>query len=373
MLRIIFFVSLLILSVWGAPSLETMKEESRVALVVGNSDYDEHPLTLAVQNARKMKTFLEKNNFYVYYGENLDKKNFIRLLRKFNKRLRPNGIGFVYFCGHAVQTRGKNYILPVESGIFDESMIARQSISLHSVYSGMENSYNRLNIVLLDTAFEAPFGTLFTPDKKGLAAVKSPKAQVIFLPNDPGSYNGSDTFTRDFLNLASGKGVELSALKEKLAALRKKEGEKTPYIKIARNQPFYFVLPDRIPPADELAYEKIKNSSAQKEFETFINTYPNSAFTPNAKKQLSRLIEKEQVRLEFEAQAKEATRKAKEAALKEAEEKALAEKAAAEKEAAEKAAKEKNEIMFKLTKPEDVVEDAPVKPKEGEERQILLE
>jgi hypothetical protein len=46
---------------------------------------------------------------------------------------------------------------------------------------------------------------------------------------------------------------------------------------------------------------------------------------------------------------------------------------AVKKEAAEKSAQEKNDISFKLTKPEDVVEQVPVKPKEGEERQILLE
>ncbi len=373
MIRATFLVAFLIVSVWAAPTLETMKKESRVALVVGNGNYDEHPLSFATQNARKMKRFLEKNGFYVYYGENLDKKNFIRLLRKFNKQLHPKGIGFVYYCGHSVQTKGKNYILPVENAILDDSMIARKGISLNSVYSGMEKSYNRLNIVLLDTAFDTPFGTLFRPAKKGLAAIKSPKAQVTFLASGPDRYNDSTTFTEDFLTLASVKGTELTPLKERLTALRREHSQTAPYIAIAKNQPFYFVLPERIPPADELAYAKIKNSSEQKELETFISTYPKSPFAVKANAQLTRLIEEERVRLEFEAKAAEATQKAKEAAAKEAEEKALAEKMEAEQKAAEKAAKEKNDISFKLTKPEDVVEEAPVKPKEGEERQILLE
>ncbi|MGB5966490.1 MAG: caspase family protein [Sulfurimonadaceae bacterium] len=378
MIRVTFILSILMLSIWASPTLKTMKKESRVAIVVGNSSYDDHALSTSSTNARKMKKFLEENGFYVYYGENLDKRNFVRLLRKFNKRLRPNGIGLVYYSGHAVQTKGKNYLVTVENGILDESMIARKSISLNSIYSGMEESYNRLNIVVLDTAFDTPFGTQFTPKKSGLAADKSPKAQVTFMANHPNKHNSSTTFSNDFLSLAEEKGLELTALEAKLIDLRQTHRQPQPQITIAKNQPFYFVLPDRIPSPDELAYTKIKNSNSKNELEKFINKYPKSTFTKKAQDQLDTINKeeaalKEKRRQEFEAKAAEATRKAKEIAAKAAEAKELAEKEAKEKEAAAKAAQQKNDIAFKLTKPEDVIEEKPIKPEEGEERQILLE
>ncbi len=373
MIRINIILSVLMLTLWAAPTLKTMKKESRIALVVGNSDYDDHELPSASKNARKMKKFLEKNGFYVYYGENLDKRNFVRLLRKFNKNLRPNGIGLVYYSGHSVQTKGKNYLVTIDNGILDESMIVRKSISLNFIYSGMEESYNRLNIVVLDTAFDSPFGTLFEPKKEGLAAIKSPKAQVTFMTSRPNTYSNSTTFTNDFLTVAKEKGLELTALKTKLADLRQTHHQRKPQITIANNQPFYFVLPERIPSPDELVYSKIKNSDSKNELEKFINEYPKSPFTKKVKQQLNSITIKEKRRKEFEAKAAEATRKAKEAAAEEAENKKLAAKAAKEKEAAAKAAEQKNDIAFTLTKPEDVVEHTPVKPKEGEERQILLE
>ncbi len=388
MIRIVIFLSLLFASAWTAPTLNTMKQEHRVALVIGNSDYDDHSITVAVQNARQIKKFLEKNGFYVYYGENLDKKNFVRLLRKFNKNLHPNGIGLVYYSGHSVQTRGKNYLIPIDSGILNESMIVSKGIALDSIYSGMEGSYNRLNIVLLDSAFDAPFGTLFKPKKRGLAAIRSPKAQVTFSAVQPDSVNVSTTFTDDFLHLADQKGIELSELQEKLVDLRKKHHQTKPYITIAKNQPFYFLLPDHIPEPDELAYLKIKQNPSKSDLEKFINHYPNSAFTAKAKELLHTITLEEAARQEkerraLEAKAAEAMQKAKEAAAKQAEEKALAEKALAEQTAAEEkrareqaeaeAAKQKNDIDFRLTDPDDVVTQEPVKPKEGEERQILLE
>lgn len=378
MIRITFILSLLILSIWAAPTLKTMKKENRVAIVIGNSNYDDHELPTASNNARNMKKFLEKNGFYVYYGENLDKRNFVRLLRKFNKRLRPNDIGLVYYSGHSVQTKGKNYLVTIDNGILDETMIVRKSVSLNSIYSSMAESYNRLNIVILDTAFDTPFGTLFKPKKEGLAAIKSTKAQVTFMTSRPNTNSNSTTFTNDFLTAAKEKGLELTALKAKLTELRQTHRQRNPQITIARNQPFYFVLPNRIPAQDELAYSKIKNSNSKKELEKFINKYPKSSYTRKVQKQLRTVKKneaalKEKRRLAFEAKAAAATQKAKEAAEKEAAEKEAAAKAAEAKIAAEKEAARKNDIAFKLTKPEDVVEQAPVKPKEGEERQILLE
>ena len=125
MIRLMFVVSLLVASLLASPTLETMKKELRVAIVIGNSSYDENPLPTSTDNARKMRAFLEKNGFYVYYGENLDKRNYIRLLRKFNKKMRPGGIGLFYFSGHIVQTKGRNYLIPVDNGIDDEAMVLR--------------------------------------------------------------------------------------------------------------------------------------------------------------------------------------------------------------------------------------------------------
>ncbi len=373
MFRIAVAAISLIVSAWGTPTLQTMKKEHRVAIVVGNGNYDENAIDHAETNARNVKKFLEENGFYVYYGENLDKRNFVRLLRKFNKNLHPNGIGLVYYCGHAVQTKGKNYLLPVDNGILNESMIARKSIALNSIYSNMEESYDRLNIVVLDTAYDAPFGTLFTPQKKGLAKIKSSKAQVTFMATPFGTANSSTSFTKDFVHLAREKGVELTALESKLIKVRQQQRQPKPQVEIVRNQPFYFVLPDHLPSADELAYSKIQNSDTKSALEKFINTYPKSRYTPKVRARLDAVKKQE-----LEAQAAEAARQAKKREEDAAKAKAVADKEAEtkiaqEREAAQKAAEEKNDISFILTKPEDVVETKPVKPKEGEERQIHLE
>jgi len=354
MMRIILLLSLSLVTLWSSPTLQNMKKEFRVAIVVGNSDYDDAPLEVARTNARTMRKFLEKNGFYVYYGENLDKRNFVRLLRKFYKNLRPNGIGLVYYAGHSVQTKEKNYLVTIDHGILNESMIARKSISLNTIYSSMDKSYNRLNIVILDSAYEKPFGTHFTPEKQGLSPVHSSKLQVNFCATRPNKANDSKTFTTDFISLAKKRGTELSSLKNQLITLRKKHQQKRPTITIAKNQPFYFVLPNHIPSPDALAYSKIKDSNSKEALKKFINKYPKSAYTKKVKKRLARLSQSKQQkrakeRKKFENDAAKATQKLREET------------------------KKRNEIKFKLTKPEDVKKQESVKPTEGQERRIKLE
>ena len=251
MLRITFILSLLVLSVWAVPTLDMMKKEARVAIVVGNGAYDETALQLPTQNARAVRDFLEKNGFYVYYGENLDKRNFIRLLRKFNKKMRPGGVGLLYFSGHIVQTKDKNYLVPVESGIHKEAMIARQCVSLNSIYSGMQHAHNRLNIVILDNERKPPFGSLFTMKKEALAPIKYYDDFSTFVASYPGTINDSDTFTQDFLRFAGRRGLELRELRSDLTCHRQLQKQPKPHIDLAKNRPFYFNLPERLPAADE--------------------------------------------------------------------------------------------------------------------------
>ncbi len=350
MIRTLLLLALLFSASYGI-GLKQMQTEHRVALVVGNAFYDEHELPFATKNSRKIKKFLEENGFYVYYGENLDKKNFIRLLRKFNRNLKPKGIGLIYFCGHSVQTKDKNYLIPVEHGILDETMILQKSISLNAQYSRMDGSYDRLNIVILDSSFKKPFGDHFIPKKVGLATVYSPKAHVSIFSNHANTINTSETFTQDFLTVASQHDLELSALKEKVKALRLKHHKPKPCITIAKNQPFYFVLPKHLPDQDALAYSKIKSSKDKKVLKAFINRYPNSKYKSKVQHQLNSLNASNKKR-----QTINKNKKFKEEA-----------------DAATKALKKKNAIMFRHVKPEDVEKNTQKKPKERNKKPILLE
>ncbi|WP_345977505.1 caspase family protein [Sulfurimonas sp. HSL3-7] len=397
MMRITLVLSILMLSLWAAPTLQTMKKEARVAIVVGNGNYDEHALTLPIQNARNVRKFLEQNGFYVYYGENLDKRNFIRLLRKFNKKMHPGGVALFYFSGHLVQTKRKNYLVPIDSGITEEAMIPRQGIAMTSVYTGMRRAHNRLNIIVLDGAKEAPFGSLFALEKESYAPIKAADDFSTFIATYPDRLNNSDTFTKDFLSLADKKGLELQELKRGLSYVRKQHNQPQPYITLTQKRPFYFKLPDRLPTQDEIAYAQIKNSQSRKEIANFINAYPQSVFVKEAEKQLKIFDDieekaREDKRKAFEAKAAEATRKMQEKARKlhnaetntsevknstydmaeiviEKPQNSTSEKPSV----TTSEDVQKNDVNITLTKPGEQVKELLAKPVKGDERNIVLE
>ncbi len=298
MLRITFILSLFILSAWAVPTLETMQEEPRIALVIGNSNYEGHPSEVSAQNARKVRSFLEKSGFYVYYGENLDKRNFIHLLRKFNRKMRPGSIGLVYFSGQIVQTKGNNYLIPVESGIHEEKMIPRQGIPLTSIYAGMQKAHNRLNIIILDNSNTATSGSLFAMKEKALAPIKYFDDFSTFTASYPGTVNDSDTFTQDFLVFAERKGLELRELRSELTCHRQFNRQPKPHIDLARERPFYFTLPALLPPVDEPIDTRNKNGTPTEE--------PDEETVKIGEQKVN----------EFETKAAEATRKIREEAKK---------------------------------------------------------
>ncbi|MBU1642220.1 caspase family protein [bacterium] len=241
-----------------------MKKEPRIALVIGNSNYEGHPSEVQTQNARKVRSFLEKSGFYVYYGENLDKRNFIHLLRKFNRKMYPGSVGLVYFSGHIVQTKGNNYLIPVESGIHEEKVIPRQGISLKFIYTGMQKAHNRLNIVILDNGNTVPFDSL-SAMQETLAPIQYFDDFSTFTASYPGTINHSDTFTQDFLMFAEHKGLELRELRSELTCHRQQNKQPKPHIDLARDRPFYFTLPALLPPVDEpVSARSIDSTSIEK-------------------------------------------------------------------------------------------------------------
>lgn len=338
MIRLMFVFSFVIAAVWASPTLETMKKELRVAIIIGNGSYDEHPLPTSTDNARKMRDFLEKNGFYVYYGENLDKRNYIRLLRKFNKKMRPGGIGLFYFSGHMVQSKGRNFLIPVDNGIENEEMVLRQGINLKSVYSGMQKAHNRLNIVIIDGAKEAPFGSLFTMEKPAYAPIKTAPGFATFMASHPDSINTSETFTQDFLTLADKKGLDIGKLRGELSYLRQLHKEPQPQISLANEYPFYFNLPDKLPKKMVQNHAKVKTAKPVQETNT-----PVDKQKVQDKQQTAKPERAEQAEEKLTEQSKDETKV------------------------------QKNDVNITLSAPGSAIQEVPQKPKEGEERQILLQ
>jgi uncharacterized caspase-like protein len=185
--------TLLVLSATAAWAADTMgvAGERRVALVIGNSAYQNvPPLKNPANDAPLMAETLKAVGFELIGGKallNADKAALERAIRSFGQALRGGAVGLFYYAGHGVQIDGVNYLVPVAANIADELDVKFELVDAGLVLDAMAIARNRLNIVILDACRNNPFGGRgLRGIGGGLAQVSAPAGTVISYATQPG-------------------------------------------------------------------------------------------------------------------------------------------------------------------------------------------
>ena len=136
-----------------------MEKEKRVALVIGNNNYNGVMVKLRnpINDAKAIKKVLERGGFTVIYKEDITKKEGARVLKDFYTKIRGGGVGMFYFSGHGIEVDGENYLIPVDAKLSEKSDVEFEALSLNKITKKMQNLGNRLNIVVLDACRNDPF------------------------------------------------------------------------------------------------------------------------------------------------------------------------------------------------------------------------
>lgn len=165
----------------------TPPKPARLALVIGNGAYKDAALPNPVNDAADMAKALEASGFTVMKRENATLKEMHLALREFGDRLGRQSTGLVYFAGHGLQVRGRNYLLPVDADIAREDEVAFAALDVAAVMEKLDSAKNPVNIVILDACRNNPFGTRLQTNAKGLAPIDAPPGTFIAFATAPGS------------------------------------------------------------------------------------------------------------------------------------------------------------------------------------------
>ena len=153
--------------------IEKMKGEQRVALVIGNNDYQGAlpKLHNPINDARAIRDILIERGFKkIIYREDATKREMQKALNEFYRNIRRGGVGFFYFSGHGIEVDGRNYLIPIDANIEEKSDTVYEAFSLDKITARMQNAKNRLNIVVLDACRNDPFSRAV--GKGGLAKME---------------------------------------------------------------------------------------------------------------------------------------------------------------------------------------------------------
>ncbi len=162
-------------------------QQRRLAVVIGNSEYEKSRLKNPVNDAKAMARLLKRLDFEVYLVENGGRRELVTTLNNFGRKLRQADVGLFYYAGHGIQVKGHNYLIPVDAMLESEADVEFEALDLGRVLSKMDDSRCPLNIVVLDACRDNPFARSFRSVSKGLALVDAPRGTLLAFATAPGS------------------------------------------------------------------------------------------------------------------------------------------------------------------------------------------
>lgn len=156
----------------------------RVALVIGNAQYTQAPLSNPENDARLVASTLKALGFEVDLQLNLKARDFKRVLRDFGRRMDDDDSASVFFyAGHGMQIDRRNYLLPVDLNLRDEGEIKDESIDVEeALLSRIDRVRPRARIFIIDACRDNPFTgrTRSVRVGSGLAEMAAPGALIAF-------------------------------------------------------------------------------------------------------------------------------------------------------------------------------------------------
>ena len=226
--------------------------EQRVALVIGNSSYKETPLKNPVNDATDMAAALKDLGFKVTLKTDANQRQMKQALREFAQDIRRGGVGLFYFAGHGVQSRGRNFLLPVGASIESEAEVEDETIDANLVLSYMEEAQNRVNIVVLDACRNNPFARSFRSASRGLAQMDAAKGSFVAFATAPGSVSADGTgrngiYTEHLLKSLKQPDGDIDKVFRRVAAevSTVTAGKQVPWVASSMTGDFYFRAPTK--------------------------------------------------------------------------------------------------------------------------------
>ncbi|MBI1354734.1 MAG: hypothetical protein GC160_10330 [Acidobacteria bacterium] len=292
----------------------------RVALVVGNNDYQYAPkLRNAANDARDLSAALRDVGFEVETLIDADLRSIDEGINRLISRLRPGDVAMFHYSGHGIQVGGENFLIPVNFELRDEASVRYDAYSVSKLHDRLAGAGSKLNIVTLDACrnngFQASRST-----SGGLALMNAAEGSFIAFATGPGMTADDNRdgrnglFTSKLLDALREPGLSIDAVFNRVrqGVYEDSAKQQLPWSSSSVIGDFYFRRPEKTTqpeavaagaasavPADaawrlELAFwEGVRDRSNPALFESYLAKYPNGNFADLARIQLEELRSKQ--------------------------------------------------------------------------------
>ena len=283
--------------------------ETRVALVVGNSAYQQaERLPNPANDAAAIAALLRDAGFEVILRRDVGINDMRRALREFSDSTQNADIAVVYFAGHGIEVDGANYLIPVDAVLQRDIDVDDETISLDRILRVVE-PVKRLRLIILDACRDNPFNRTIKRTMasrsigSGLAKVEPTTSDtLIAFAAKAGStaFDGEglhSPFTTALLAHLTEPGLDLRLAFGRVRddVLAKTSNQQEPFVygslggSIVALAPAKPVEPVAAPAPGEQAnveiafWNSIKDGKNPRLFEAYLQRYPNGAFVDIAR------------------------------------------------------------------------------------------
>jgi hypothetical protein len=238
---------------WASPGLA----ETRIALVIGNSDYRNVPHlknpsrdAIAVSKALNRAGFVTSNLLF-----DANQALMRSELQSFARAATRADVALIYFAGHGMEVGGKNYLIPADARLATDADLPYEAVPLDLLVEAAGGS-RQLSLIILDACRNNPFaaGMQFTRGAqrslgRGLAKIEpTGNTLVVYAARDgTTAADGAgehSPFTTAFLQRLLTPGLEIGLLFREVRddVLDATGGRQLPYTYGSLGRaPFFFV------------------------------------------------------------------------------------------------------------------------------------
>src|SRR5438270_10760681 len=155
-----------------AMAVQADAAERRIALVIGNANYQTGALATPANDAGLVAQTLQAAGFDVSGARDLDQESLRRAFRDFIDKAAsagPDTVAYIYLSGYGLQLEGENYFAPIDARIAGDANLSSEALRLSDFTRPLAALRLKANVVVLDIARANPFAKSGTPLTGGLA------------------------------------------------------------------------------------------------------------------------------------------------------------------------------------------------------------
>ena len=195
-------VAVVLLPMLAASGLAQQPNEAvRVALVIANEAYQQAPISGALQRGRTVAQALSVGGFDVVTVENADRNALRQAIAGFASKLRRGAQVVVFYSGHAVQQRNRNFLVSTQNS-------AEGAVDLDEIVDPLIVARPASALIFLDAGRDNPW----QGKAKGLLPLEPMDGIAVLFPTAPGKAlpGGADRAVEAWLKAIRTPGLEMA-------------------------------------------------------------------------------------------------------------------------------------------------------------------